>query len=122
MHLSAGTVVAIVAIVTLALAAAAVVGGQFRISRSQQILANYRETAQSWQAKSAAQQGEIDELRVISNEKDDRITELEKQVTELRGHLNALQEMMIGSSALETIRQDIQAAQDKILTAISKGT
>ena len=115
MTFSSGNVVAIVAVVGLLITIATVVGATFRSSRATQTLANYREAAQAWQMKSDAQGDEIRELQEQVSARDKRIDDLDRQLTELRGHMSALQELMVGSSALETLRADIHDSRDQIL-------
>src|SRR5215475_10781135 len=100
---SSGNVVAVVAVVGLLITIATVVGATFRSSRA----------AQAWQMKSDAQGDEIRELQEQVSARDKRIDDLDRQLTELRGHMSALQELMVGSSALETLRADIHDSRDQ---------
>ncbi len=108
-----GTVAAVVGVLIVI---ASIVGGQWRISRFHTVL----EAAQAWQIKSEAQDAEISDLRTEVAKRDDQIADLQIQLTEVRGHLKFLQEMVIGGAALDTLRGDIHDARDQILSAIGE--
>ena len=91
MHLSLGDIGTIAGLIGLLVVAAGVIGAAFRVARNTQTVANYRESAQAWEAKAAVQADEIRELRsgvkdlqVREHEKDTKIVALQEQVAGLR--------------------------------------
>jgi hypothetical protein len=103
--------VTIVAVIGLLGTAAAVVGGSFRVSRNTQVVANYRDAAQAWEAKATAQETEMGELR--SN-----LAAREKEIIELTSRVSILQDMVTGKNAVEQILPEIRSVRDELLTAI----
>lgn len=109
--MSLSILVAIVAVIGLLGTAAAVVGGSFRVSRHTQVVANYRDAAQAWEAKASAQGNEITELR-------SELAEREKEIIELRSRVSILQDMVTGKSAIEQIIPEIHSVRDELKAAI----
>lgn len=108
---------AIAGIIAVLIVVASVLG-QLRISRNQTNLANYRDAAQSWEARAtalkeenAAQQAAIDELRAHLLIKD-------KEIGELRGQMAVLQNLITGKTLFETFIPELHNVRDEILTAI----
>lgn len=98
MHVTLGEIVAIGSLLGLLIVVAGVVGAAFRTSRNVTTISNYRDAAQSWEAKSGAQQTQIErQAEMIKNlqaqisrmgealaEKDRQIAALQEQTQELR--------------------------------------
>ena len=101
MHIETGAILSIVAVVTLLITAAGVVGMGFRVGNNTQTLQNYRETAQSWKDKADAQAIQITLLEKASTEKDHQIAELQAKVS-------LLEKLVLGESTAASLREDHQ--------------
>jgi len=114
-HLSIATILAIVGIISFLLTAAGIVGMGFRVGSNTQAMANYRETAQSWQAKADAQEEQITSLQTSLLEKDHQIAELQAKVA-------LLEKLVLGESTaarLEKRLSDLYVQGEKILERVS---
>lgn len=117
MHISWGTLISGVGVLGLLIVIAGVLGAAFRTSRNVQSIANYRDAAQSWEARAAAQEQELEQQRVqIENclhrvellqqesaSKDQQIASLQEQITSLR-------ELLTGRAAFESLSGKIAEA------------
>lgn len=90
-HLTLGDLGTIAGLVGLFVVVAGVIGAAFRVSRNTQTVANYRESAQAWEAKAKVQESEISDLKeqvgdlqAREAEKDVTIAAMQEQITGLR--------------------------------------
>lgn len=91
MHLTLGDFGTIAGLVGLFVVVAGVIGAAFRVSRNTQTVANYRESAQAWEAKANVQadkieglEAQVGELQAREAEKDVTIAAMQEQITGLR--------------------------------------
>lgn len=90
-HLTLGDFGTIAGLVGLFVVVAGVIGAAFRVSRNTQTVANYRESAQAWEAKANVQadkieglEAQVGELQAREAEKDVTIAAMQEQITGLR--------------------------------------
>jgi uncharacterized protein HemX len=93
---SAGTIASLVAVVSLLITAAGVVGGSWRLGRNTQTVTLYRDTALAWEAKASAQEAQLEQLEADNRAKDTKIAELVARV-------GVLSDMVTGKSAIEAM-------------------
>jgi TolA-binding protein len=101
-RIDAGTLTAILAVITFIFAVVGV-AGTWRGAKSTSALSQYRDTATAWEAKSHVQAVQISDLQADATAKDRRIAELEGKVT-------VLQEALTGRAAWEILEVKIAEA------------
>lgn len=108
--MSLGQLVSIASIVGVLIVVAGVLGAAFRTSRNVQAIVNYREAAQSWEARATAQaqqiaaqdaqigelRSQVADLRDFSREKDTQIAGMQEQIAGLR-------ELIAGRATFESL-------------------
>jgi hypothetical protein len=92
----------IIAALGLLFTAAGIAGGSWRISRNTQTVALYKDTAEAWEAKSKSQDARIAELEEAEHRKD-------REISELRGQVATLQDLVTGRSALQDMDERLAA-------------
>jgi cell division protein FtsB len=102
-----------VGIIALLLAVAGVLGISFRNGKNTTTLANYREAAQAWEAKSNAQESQIKDLQ-------DQVAALTLENTRLDAEMHTLRDLVTGRAELQALREHItgiiQEAVDDMVT------
>jgi len=105
-----GGVVAIGSLIGLLIVIAGVLGAAFRTSRNVQSIANYRDAAQSWEARAGAQEAElsdqahkIEELQGQITGLQEQLAEKDRQVATLQAQTSSLRELISGRAAFESL-------------------
>lgn len=111
--MTAGTVLEIVAVITLLITAAAGVGGSWRLSRNTQSVNIYRENAQAWQQKAELQDGEIRDLQASGQVKD-------AQIAELKARVSVLENMVTGKSLIEELTMQTATRGAEVLAQLGE--
>jgi chromosome segregation ATPase len=101
---------AIIGILGFLFAVATLLGGNYRVARNAKIVADYEAGYKGLQAKSEGQRQEIEELQRQGTEKDSRIAELEHELSDLKGRMSVLQEIVTGKPAIEELTKQMAAA------------
>jgi Tfp pilus assembly protein PilX len=111
-------VLVVVAVVTLLIAAAGVVGGQFRISRNATAIKITTEIAQAWENKAKVQEQQIHDLELSAAKQSQQTTAAlaakDAEIAELRARVEVLQDLVTGKSAVENLAQDHKRLEGKI--------
>lgn len=114
MHVSLGTAVSSIGVLGFLIVVAGILGAAFRTSRNVQSIANYRDAAQSWEARANAQERELAEqahqiegcnhkielMQLDISRKDQQISSLQTQITDLR-------DLLTGRAAFESLTEKI---------------
>lgn len=113
---ASSSVVGWLAFIGLLITAAAVIGASFRNSHQAQVIANYREAANSWKEKAEAQDVAIKELEARDAEK-------ERQIAELTGQLTMLRDLVTSRPDFERLTVDfermVQRMDDRVGEALA---
>jgi hypothetical protein len=107
LHMDAGTILAVIGVISFALTAAGIVGMGFRVGHNTQTVSNYRDTAQSWKEKADAQEAQITELQHSSMAKD-------HQIAELTAKVDILEKLVLGESTASALRADLSHIQQGV--------
>lgn len=103
-------VLAVVAVCTLALGAAAV-AGQFRVSRNTGAVNAYRDSAQGWESLARTKDAEMTEMRV-------QIAALQAENSALKGRMQAMENIVTGKSMIEELSRDIDAKYETLVARL----
>jgi chromosome segregation ATPase len=113
-------IIALGALVAIVVALATVAGGTFRGARSATTLKNLKDAAESWETRAnalesqtKAQNDEINSLKESESRKD-------KEIAELRGRINALQDMVTGRVEIELLVQEVQELNEAGKSRVSE--
>lgn len=117
MHISWSTLISTVGVLGFLVVVAGILGAAFRTSRNVQSIANYRDAAQSWEARANAQEQELDQQRVQIENCNHRIELLQQelaakdtQVAGLQEQITQLRELLTGRAAFESLTGKISEA------------
>lgn len=105
--MSGSTVVTWLAVLGFLITAGGLIGVSMRVGRNSQTVANYREAAQSWEAKAKAQEGQLEELKEADAAK-------ASQITELTAKVQLLQDMVTGKTAIEQLAAQVAETFQRI--------
>lgn len=118
--MSWSTILPLLAIVSFLVTAATVVGQSFRVSKHTQTVAAYRDSALAFEAKAAAQAVQITDLEHANAAK-------EAEITELRGRVSVLQEIVTGKADIarvetkvDEVSQHLDLLGGQVMEAIGK--
>lgn len=117
MHISWGTAISGVGVLGFLVVVAGILGAAFRTSRNVQSIANYRDAAQSWEARANAQEQELaqqatqidncnHQLELLRQE----LSAKDKQVESLQEQITSLRELLTGRAAFESLTGKISEA------------
>jgi uncharacterized protein HemX len=102
--------VAIGSLVGLLIIIAGVLGAAFRTSRNVQSISNYRDAAQSWEARAGAQEAElsqqahqIEQQQAQINSLREQLAEKDRQIITLQEQMRGLRELVAGRAVFETL-------------------
>lgn len=117
MHISWGTLISGVGVLGFLVVVAGILGAAFRTSRNVQSIANYRDAAQSWEARANAQEQELEQQRVQIETCNHRVDLLQQelsakdqQVASLQEQITSLRELLTGRAAFESLSGKISEA------------
>lgn len=96
MHLTGEEILTAVAVITLAITVAAVLGGSFRSGKNTAALTAYRETAIAYQTKAEAQEGKIHDLETQNASQ-------AMTIAELQAKMALLQDLVTGKTAIDML-------------------
>lgn len=113
-HINWATVVSAVGVLGFLVVVAGILGAAFRTSRNVQSIANYRDAAQSWEARANAQEQELEQqahqiqncnhrielLQTELESKDHQLQAMETQIANLR-------DLLTGRAAFESLSEKI---------------
>lgn len=109
-----GGVVAIGSLIALLIVIAGVLGAAFRTSRNVQSISNYRDAAQSWEARAGAQEAEltqqahqIEQLQAQITGQQAQLAEKDLQIATLQEQMRSLRDLVAGRAAFETLETKI---------------
>jgi hypothetical protein len=98
-------------VLSLLLTVVAILAASFKTSRNTVSMSNYRDAAQSWEAKSKAQDIEIAELK-------EKVANMVTDNTRLSAQIGELRDLVTGRAEWAQLRQDMTGQ----LTAIQNDT
>lgn len=120
-HVTLGTVVAVGSLIGLLVVVAGILGAAFRTSRNVQTITNYRDAAQSWEARANAQEQELaDQQHQITNQQT-QIEGLTKQLADKDRQLDMLQEQIVSLRELLSGRAEFASLQGQIDQLLQMG-
>jgi uncharacterized protein HemX len=109
-HVTLDGVVAIGSLVGLLIIIAGVLGAAFRTSRNVQSISNYRDAAQSWEARAGAQEAElsqqahqIEQLQAQVTRLREHLAEKDRQIVTLQEQTRSLRELIAGRAVFEAL-------------------
>lgn len=100
-----GSLGAIAGLLGLVIAAGTLLGTSLRVGRQTATVSNYREAAQSWEAKARSQESEISDLQA-------KVLALEQAKGTQDAEIRVLRDMVTGRQALGELQQMIQQTVD----------
>lgn len=107
MHLSLGDIGTLAGLIGLFIVVAGVLGAAFRVSKNTQTVANYRESAQSWEAKANAQGVEITELKEQVKDLQAREAEKDTQIATMQEQIQGLRDLLSNHAVFEVLEARI---------------
>jgi uncharacterized protein HemX len=118
-HISWGTVVSVVGVLGFLVVVAGVLGAAFRTSRNVQSITNYRDAAQSWEARANAQEQELEQQARQIDACQKKIESLQRELAEKDRSLNSLQEQISSLRELLTGRAAFESLTEKIAESLA---
>jgi Tfp pilus assembly protein PilX len=119
-----GNVLVLVAVITLLIAAAGVVGGQYRISRNKVAIDITKEIAEAWEAKARQQETQIADLereaQVTKTETTAALAAKDAEIAAVKARLEVLQDMVTGRSAIDELKADHHLLQVKVAETLAQ--
>lgn len=104
-HLSLGDLGTIGGLLGLLIVIAGVIGAAFRVSRNTQTVANYRESAQAWEAKAKVQESEISDLKEQVSDLQARESEKDITIAAMKEQISGLRDLLTNRAAFEVLEQ-----------------
>jgi uncharacterized membrane protein len=92
----------IVGILAFIIIAFTLAGTALRVGKNTQTTNNYRDSALSWETKAKAQEGQIGDL-------ENKLGDTQRELQELRGKVQILEEIASGRAAMEAMAGSISA-------------
>lgn len=104
-----GSIGAIAGIIGVIVAIGSLLGTSMRVGRQTATVNNYREAAQSWEAKARSQGSEITDLKA-------KTLALEKASSAQIAEIQVLKDMVTGRQAIEELKGTIADLESKMIT------
>lgn len=118
------SILVIIAVITLALAAAGVIGGQYRISKNKTAIDVTKEIAEAWENKARAQETQIADLETAAQAHKERTTlalaAKDAEIADLSARVGLLQDLVTGKTAIENLSADHQRFDTKLAEILAQ--
>jgi peptidoglycan hydrolase CwlO-like protein len=116
-HVSWSTVISVIGVLGFLIVVAGVLGAAFRTSRNVQSISNYRDAAQSWEARANAQEQELSDqahqIETCQHKIDllqQELSDKERQLDSMQEQITQLRELLTGRAAFETLNGKLAEA------------
>lgn len=116
-HVTLGGIVSVGSLLGLLIVVTGILGAAFRTSRNVQNIANYRDAAQSWEARAAAQEKEISDQQhaieacgVQIEGLHRELAEKDRQLASMQEQIKSMRELLSGRAAFEQLVEQFARA------------
>ena len=116
-HVTLGGIVSVGSLLGLLIVVTGILGAAFRTSRNVSTISNYRDAAQSWEARANAQEQELASQQTQINACNTEIEGLHREVADknkqldgLQSQITSLRELLSGRAAFEKLAEQFQQA------------
>jgi peptidoglycan hydrolase CwlO-like protein len=116
-HVTLGGIVSVGSLLGLLIVVTGILGAAFRTSRNVSTINNYRDAAQSWEARAnaqeqelAGQQTQIDACNAQIEGLHREVGDKDKQIDMLQAQITSLRELLSGRAAFESLSEKISEA------------
>lgn len=111
---SVGSLAGYAGVLGFVVAVAALAGTAWRVGKNTQTVNNYRESAQSWEARAKSYEEDLADV-TAKNE------DFQRQISEMQGKIHILEEVASGRAAMEALTTQItETVKELRLTLVTK--
>jgi uncharacterized protein HemX len=118
-HVTLTGIVAVGSLLGLLIVVAGILGAAFRTSRNVQSITNYRDAAQSWEARAVAQEREMADQASNLTTQAAQIEGLQHQLADKDRQLDGLQEQIVSLRELLSGRAAFESLAEKFAEALA---